>query len=154
MTSTASLSDRLVGTWTLTAFTLVIDGQPPIPPMGPNVKGYASWGSDGWMSFLIEAADRPLWDEPSPDGGTDAQTIAAARTFLAYAGAYTLDEAAGTIAQRLQHCLIPNWVGDLHVRLVHFPADDLLVLISDLAPTSVGMGRFVLKFARRPATAL
>lgn len=154
MTSTLSIADRLVGTWTLTAFSLVIDGQPPIPPMGPNVKGYASWSADGWMSFLIETADRQPYDRPEPDGGSDAQTIAAARTFLAYAGPYTVDAAAGRIAQTVQHCLIPNWAGDVHLRAARFPADNQLELTSDPGPTPAGPGRFVLAFTRRPPTAV
>ncbi|WP_237152060.1 lipocalin-like domain-containing protein [Oryzibacter oryziterrae] len=154
MTHTSSIADRLVGTWTLTGFTLQVEGLPPILPMGPNVKGYGSWGADGWMSFLVETAERPLWDSPAPDGGTDAQTIAAARSLLAYAGPYTIDEAAGTIAQRLQHCLIPNWVGDVHLRSVRFPGDGQMELTSDPSPTPAGAGRFVLTFTRRPATVL
>lgn len=152
MASSSSIADRLVGTWTVVAFCLTIDGLPPIAPMGEGAQGYASWGADGWMSFLVEAADRQPYDRPEPDGGTDAQTIAAARTFLAYAGRYTVDEAAGQIRTTLRHCLIPNWVGDVHLRTVRFAGDDALELTSDPFPTPAGPGRFALAFARRPAT--
>lgn len=154
MDRTSPLADRLIGTWTLTSFALVVDGGPTIAPMGPDVAGYATWGGDGWMSFLIEAAGRPLYDRPAPDGGTDAQTIAAARTFLAYAGPYTVDEPTGSVSQRLRHCLVPNWVGDVHVREVRFLADDRIELSSDAVQTPGGEGRFVLAFDRRAATAI
>lgn len=148
------LSRRMVGTWLLDSFSLDTDAGAQIFPMGRAASGYVSYGADGWMSFQISASGRQPYDVPMQDGGSTEQTVAAARSFLAYAGHYTVDEARGTVSQQVEQCLIPNWVGDLHTRHVTLEGGRGLVLASDPFPISETPHRVVLRFKAREATPL
>ncbi|MBZ8142899.1 hypothetical protein CLD22_23770 [Rubrivivax gelatinosus] len=146
------LSRRLVGTWLLESFSLVSDAGTQIFPMGRAASGYVSYSDDGWMSFQVSASGRQPYDVPMQDGGSTEQTVAAARSFLAYAGPYTVDEVQSTVSQQVEQCLVPNWVGDLHVRHVTLDGAGGLVLASDPFPIGPTPHRVVLRFQARPAT--
>lgn len=145
-----TLTQWLTGTWTLERFALESEAGESIEPMGADARGYVAYGADGWMSFLVEAANRQPYDIPDLNGGTPDQTIAAARSFLAYAGTYRVDDAAGCVVQRVEHCLLPNWVGEDHKRYIAATGDDGLTLTSDPFPLGGAMHRIALRFRRRP----
>jgi len=148
------LDQRLLGTWVLDSFTLDSDAGDQIAPMGPNPVGYVTYGKDGWMSFQVSAAQRQFYEVPTQDGGSIDQTLAAARSFLAYAGPYTVDEAQAAVSQQVAYCLIPNWVGDVHKRYVRFDDSHGLTLSSDPFPIGNVMYKVVLRFHAREATSL
>nr|WP_319566584.1 lipocalin-like domain-containing protein [uncultured Rhodoferax sp.] len=152
--SNNALAQQLQGTWTLQAFTLDNNAGGQIAPMGPNPIGYVTYGSDGWMSFQISAAQRQPYDAPTQDGGSTDQTLAAARSFLAYAGPYTVNEAQGAVVQQVAQCLIPNWVGDAHTRYITLDDNQGLMLTSDPFPIGEVMHKVVLRFRRREVTPL
>ncbi|MBK1615809.1 hypothetical protein CKO44_20335 [Rubrivivax gelatinosus] len=148
------LSRRLPGTWVLDSFSLDDEQGPQVYPMGRAALGYVSYGADGWMSFQISVSERRRYDEPTQDGGSVEQTVAAARSYLAYAGPYTVDEAQRTVSQKILQCLIPNWGGDVHTRHATLDGDHGLVLRSDPFPMGDRMHRVVLRFQARQATPL
>jgi len=111
------LSQWLIGTWILERLSLDSEAC-SIELMGPNATGYVAYGVDGWMSFQIAAANRQLYDVPDIASGTPEQTVAAARSFMAYSGPYTIYDKDAFVVQRLAYCLIPNWVGDVHKRYI------------------------------------
>jgi hypothetical protein len=86
------------------------------------------------------------------NGGTQEQTIAAARSFLTYSGAYKVDDADAFVVHHVEHCLLPNWVGDDHKRYIVTTGSDGLTLTSDPFPVAGAMLKIVLRFRRRPAT--
>jgi len=146
---TKPLSQWIQGTWTLVSFILEGDAGHGIAVMGPGATGYVAYGADGWMSFQISAADRKPFDVPDMNGGTPEQTIAAARSFLAYAGPYEVDETGEFVIQHVAQCLIPNWIGDAHKRYVARGGDNGLTLSSDPFPIDGAPHRLVLRFDRR-----
>lgn len=148
--SATPLAEWIQGTWDLRSFTLESDDQPALPVMGDRATGFVTYGADGWMAFQISAADRVPYDIQDLDGGTPEQTVAAARTFLAYAGPYEVNEAEGWVAQTVAMCLIPNWIGDVHQRHVDREADGGMMLTSDPLPMPPGLPphRLVLRFRR------
>jgi len=145
-----SFAQQLLGTWVLEAFTLNSNAGSSVELMGPAPSGYLTYGADGWMSFQIAAQNRQPYDVPDLGGGTPEQTLAAARSFLAYAGPYTVDEAAACVVHHVQHCLIPNWVGDAHKRNVTLLAQGGLILTSDPFPIDHTLHTLVLCFGRPP----
>lgn len=60
--------------------------------------------------------------------------IAAATSYFAYAGRYTLDPQTAIVIHHLQFSLLPNWVGGQQARHIECPSEDLLVLSGDPAP--------------------
>jgi hypothetical protein len=90
------------------------------------------------VSVQIAGADRPRYDIPDVAGGTDAQTLAAARSLFAYAGGFEVDEEAGIVYHDLQFSLIPNWIGSRQKRYITKEAENVLVLRAD--PARMGPG--------------
>ncbi|MGV1769732.1 MULTISPECIES: lipocalin-like domain-containing protein [Rhizobium/Agrobacterium group] len=128
------LADWLQGTWSLETFTSMDDAGAVVDVMGPNVSGYISYASDGWMSVQIMAANRKLYDFPEISGGKDDQLIAAATSYFAYAGRYTIDPQAAIVIHHLQFSLLPNWVGGHQTRYIERASDTVLILSGDPAP--------------------
>jgi hypothetical protein len=50
---------------------------------------------------------------------------AAANGYIAYAGRFSVDEAAGTVTHHIELSLSPNWVGTDQIRVVVLSADRL-----------------------------
>ncbi|MDR2771581.1 MAG: lipocalin-like domain-containing protein, partial [Clostridiales Family XIII bacterium] len=106
--------------------------------MGPGATGFISYADDGWVSVQIAGADRTRYDIPDVAGGTDAQTLAAARSLFAYAGTFEVDEENGIVYHNLQFSLIPNWIGSKQKRYITKESETVLVLSAD--PARMGPG--------------
>jgi hypothetical protein len=93
------------------------------------------------------ARDRPRYDIPDTELGTDEQTLAAARGMFAYAGRFAVDEENQIVYHELEFSLIPNWIGSRQKRYVRFEnGGNTLVLTAD--PVRIG------KDGKRRRTAL
>jgi len=146
-----SLAGWLVGTWMLESFTSTDEKDVVSDAMGPGATGYLTYGPDGWMSVQLMQAGRKPFAVPDMDGGTPEQTIAAARSFFAYAGPYDVDEANRIVYHNLKFSLMPNWIGGRQKRYVKTTGDDRLELSGD--PVLIGGKTQVtrLKWLRRKA---
>jgi hypothetical protein len=131
-------TEWLKGTWKLDSFTGTDEEGVTIDMMGPGATGFISYSDDGWMSVQIAGADRPRYDIPDVAGGTDEQTLAAARSLFAYAGAFEVDEENGVVYHNLQFSLIPNWIGSKQKRYITKENEKTLVLSAD--PVRMGPG--------------
>lgn len=134
--SNPPLSKWLVGTWELVSFTSTDDKGVVTDAMGPGAKGYLSYSLDGWMSVQLTRAGRKPFAVPDLDGGTPEQTIEAARSYFAYSGPYSVDEANRIVYHHLHYSLMPNWVGSKQKRYVKTEGDDVLELSGD--PVLIG----------------
>lgn len=128
-------SEWLKGTWMLESFIATGDDD-TIHPMGKGATGFICYSDDGWMSVQIIKADRMRYTTPDVEGGTDVETLAAARSLFAYAGKYTVDEENAIVYHNLQFSLIPNWIGSTQKRYITRESDNILVLGSD--PVRIG----------------
>ena len=75
---------QLAGSWKLKSWTIQIMGGEATEPFGPNPKGRAVFTPDGYVSFIIVAANR----KPAKN---DAESAALLKTLLAYTGKFTID---------------------------------------------------------------
>ncbi|MGH6709453.1 MAG: lipocalin-like domain-containing protein [Bradyrhizobium sp.] len=75
---------QLAGSWKLTSWTIQVVGGEPKETFGPNPKGRAIFTPDGYVSFIIVAANR----KPATN---DAESAALLKTLLAYTGKFTID---------------------------------------------------------------
>jgi hypothetical protein len=115
--------------------------------MGEGATGFICYSQDGWVSVEILRADRPRYDIPDTELGTDEQTLAAARGMFAYAGRFAVDEENQIVYHELEFSLIPNWIGSRQKRYVRFEhGGNTLVLTAD--PVRIG------KDGKRRRTAL
>ena len=75
---------QLAGSWKLNSWTIQIIGGEATEPFGPNPKGRALFTLDGYVTFVIVAANRKL-----PANNEESATLL--KTLLAYSGKFTLD---------------------------------------------------------------
>jgi hypothetical protein len=76
---------QLAGSWRLNSWTIQIIGGEVTEPFGSNPKGRAVFTADGYVAFVIVAANR----KPAAN---DEDSAALLKTLLAYTGKFTVDE--------------------------------------------------------------
>ena len=131
-------SEWLKGTWMLDSFTAADEEGETIDYMGAGATGFICYSNDGWMSVQIIKPDRMRYDISDVEGGTEEQTISAARGMFAYAGKYTVDEENAIVYHHLEFSLIPNWIGSTQKRYITKESDNVLILSAD--PVRMGPG--------------
>jgi hypothetical protein len=78
------IAKHLAGSWKLSSWTIQIIGGEVTEPFGPNPKGRAVFTPDGYVTFVIVAANR----KPAAN---DAESAALLKTLMAYTGKFTID---------------------------------------------------------------
>ena len=131
-------SEWLKGTWMLDSFTAEDEEGEIIEVMGAEVTGFICYADNGWMSVQAIRPDRMRYDIPDVQGGTDEQTISAARGMFTYAGRYTVDEENAVVYHHLEFSLIPNWIGSTQKRYITKESDTVLILSADPVRTGPG----------------
>jgi hypothetical protein len=75
---------QLTGSWKLSSWTIQIIGGEASEPFGPNPKGRAVFTPDGYVAFVIVAANR----KPAAN---DTESAALLKTLLVYTGKFAID---------------------------------------------------------------
>jgi hypothetical protein len=120
------LRDKVVGTWLLVSNVEQDDqGGPVTFPLGRDAVGLIMYTPDGYMSAQLMRPGRQDYDQPDTGGSTLQQAAAAAEGYLAYSGAYDIDEAMGVIRHRVAVSLIPNWLDTMQLRHSSFEGNQL-----------------------------
>jgi len=120
-------NDKLVGTWKLvSASSTTSKGEPSEPPYGLDPVGFLTYTTDGRVTALISYGGR----KPLSGGGGAlglAEQAEAFKTFLAYAGRYTLN--GDKVTHHIEISSIQNYVDRDLVRSVKF-VDDRITLVT------------------------
>ena len=119
-----SSSAKLHGTWKLvSASSTTSTGDRVETPYGSNPSGLLTYTADGRVTALISYDSRkPL----SFGGGTPEEQAEAFKTFLAYAGRYSVS--GDTVTHHIEISSIQNYVNKDLVRSVKFQDDQLTLL--------------------------
>jgi hypothetical protein len=121
-----SLREKLVGAWELVSYVERDSPDGPVRyPHGEDAQGLIMYTPDGYKSAQIQSADRPNYDKPVASGGTTEQAAAAALGYLAYSGRYFVDESKGDIRHEAKLSLVPNYLGQFHLRHSDLDGDRL-----------------------------
>src|SRR5271157_497197 len=117
-------SDELVGTWKLvSASSTTLAGEPCQAPFGPSPVGFLTYTPDGRVSALISYGERM----PLPfGGGTQEEQAEAFKTFLAYAGRYSIS--GDKVTHYIEVSSIQNYVNKELVRSVKFQGDRIILI--------------------------
>jgi hypothetical protein len=116
LSNNESLRERLIGSWRLVSYEARnADGRRVIYPLGEDAKGYILYTPDGFMSAQIMQLDRPPFHAADLSGGTDAESAHAARGYLAYSGAYHVEDDS-LVVHEAEVSLFPNWVDETQAR--------------------------------------
>jgi hypothetical protein len=107
-----------VGFWSLVSYE-VRDGVGVLVgyPLGEDAAGYLHYTVDGFMSVQIMRRDRPRYQAGGLGDGSDAESAAAARGYVAYAGPYRV-EGDSVVVHEPEVSLFPNWVHTTMARKV------------------------------------
>ena len=116
-------SGGLVGTWKLvSALSTTSAGEPSEVPYGPSPVGFLTYTGDGRVSALISYGER----KPLPfGGGTQEEQAVAFKTFLAYAGRYSVS--GEKVTHYIEVSSIQNYVNKELVRNLKFQGDRIIL---------------------------
>lgn len=124
------MNDKLVGAWKLVSATSTTStGERNETPYGPGPMGLLTYSGDGRVTAVISFGGRKLLPF---GGGTVEEQAEAFKTFLAYAGVYTLS--GDKVIHHIEISSIQNYVDKDLVRTVKFQGDQLNLVTP---PTSV-----------------
>ena len=111
-----TLSEQILGTWTLASFEGVdVNTSEKSYPLGPDAEGFIMYLEDGYMSAQIMDPGRPSHPDPASDG-PEQEVAGIAHGYLAYAGPFSVDEAAKVIHHKVAVSLVPAWLGKVQLR--------------------------------------
>jgi hypothetical protein len=101
--------------------------------MGREVDGHIVYSPDGFVAVNITGPGRSRSD-PRCDwvavGDDEAGPLA--RSYMAYAGPFTVDEDSRTVVHDLRVCIDPAMVGSRQVRHVAFTENGALALSAEV----------------------
>jgi|SRR5579863_2995340 lipocalin-like protein len=138
-------SDRLVGTWRLlSASSTTSAGERNETPYGLHPVGFLTYTADGRVTAMISNGGR----KSLVGGGTLEEQAEAFKTFLAYAGRYTLS--GDTITHTVDISSIQTYVGKDLIRTVTFH-DNQITLVTPPTPMNGKIRVFELIWERLTA---
>lgn len=119
------LRDRLVGAWRLHEYSVTVNDDIVLYPLGPDATGLIIYTPDGYMSAQLMAAGRPQYASGEIFLGTPEEAASAAAGYLAYSGPFYVDEDHGTLRHHMSVSLFPNWIGNTQGRSLQLEGDTL-----------------------------
>ena len=119
--------DQLVGGGKLVSMVAIAPDGTTTNTLGDHPVGQISYTPGGQMSALLQHTERPTLTGSTARDATDAEIVAAWRTFIAYFGSYSVDADAGAVVHHVQGAYLPSMVGTDQVRYFTFE-DDRLIL--------------------------
>jgi hypothetical protein len=120
-----TIREQLLGSWALSDYVETpSDGSPAVRPLGEHPTGAILYNVDGYMSAQLS--------QPA----VDRQAITPIGYYVAYSGAFEVDEDAGIVRHHLDISVIPALAGSQLARRVTFPDQRTLVLTA-LEPSAL-----------------
>ena len=136
-TKTASIRERLIGTWELvsTEERMKDGSKRHYTDVGPNGKGYLIYTADGHMCAQLMNPDRPQWKDSNAP--TAAEKLSSFDGFSAYCGRYEIDESIATMYHYPEVAWTPQFVGTKQARPYSLREDFLTFSGKELDEPSV-----------------
>lgn len=128
-----TLHDRLLGAWELVSYAQIAATGDATHPLGEDAVGSIVYTPQHRMAVNIMRPGRVAWASANPGLGTPAETADAAAGYIAYAGSFTVDEAASVVEHHVDISLYPNWIGVVQRRFVDLQGDELVLEAPPLA---------------------
>lgn len=119
------MMQAIVGSWWLTSWRRLTEGEPPFHPFGPDATGVLIYAPDGAMAVQMTAAHRPKIGGDDAIGGPVDARAAAYSTCLAYFGHWRID--GDSVVHEIDASLFPDWSGQAQVRPYTLGRDTLVL---------------------------
>ncbi len=114
------ISPRLIGVWTLAAFTDEREGCEDTHPFGLEPVGFLIYTREGYVSAQLMKPGRSAFQSGDWQHGSPEEYMEAGRGYIAYCGTYEVDEAKRTVTHIPSVALLPNLINSSQVRTVNF----------------------------------
>ena len=121
----SSLSDGLVGTWSLVSVDYVRPDASRAQTFGENPTGIAFFDRTGHFIISVMRASRPAFAANDRLKGTTEENKATVQGTFTYFGTYTVNEPDRVINVHILGSSFPNWNGADQKRFVSLADDDL-----------------------------
>lgn len=125
-----NMNEKLVGTWKLvSAASTTSTGERNETPYGQRPSGFLTYSGDGRVTAMISYGGR----KPLSVGARVEEQAEAFKTFLSYAGRYTVS--GDKVKHHVEISSIQNYVGRDLVRTVKFE-NDRIILVTPPTPVN------------------
>jgi hypothetical protein len=122
-----SLSDQLVGSWTLVSAETIEPNGTKLPLVkGAPVKGFQVFTADGRVSFQVIGEHQRVASNDRTKM-TPEEMKAMAESILSYFGTYTVNEAEKSYTVRIESSSFQNQTANPGKRMLELNGDDLKV---------------------------
>jgi Lipocalin-like domain len=115
---------QLAGSWKLNSWTIQVVGGEVTEPFGANPKGRAVFTPDGYVTFVIVAANR----KPAAN---DTESAALLKTLMAYTGKFTIH--GDKFTTKVDMSWNELFTGQDQVRFVKLEGDKLSIRTAEQA---------------------
>jgi hypothetical protein len=127
-----SLSEQLVGSWTVVSHEALRPDGSRVPVYGVNPDGIAMFDSAGRFIISVMRADRARFAVDHPAQGTAEENKMTSRGTMTYFGSYSVREAEGIIDIHIDASSFPNWNGADQTRGFTIDGDQLTLTVAAL----------------------
>jgi Lipocalin-like domain len=129
---TADLTAQLIGVWKLVAYNETRDDGTDVHPLGEHPEGYLIYTADGFVSAQLMKPGRTAFDSEAWGAGSPEEYQEAAAGYIAYCGAFTVDESERTVTHVPDVAFVPNLLRRSQTRAVELHVDRLVLRPIDL----------------------
>jgi Lipocalin-like domain len=127
-----SLSEQLVGSWTVVSHESVRPDGSRVPVYGDRPKGVAMFDAGGRFVITVMRADRAGFAIDHPAQGTAEENRMTSRGTMTYFGTYKAREAERIIDIHIEASSFPNWNGVDQTRGFAIDSDELTLTVAAL----------------------
>ena len=124
-----TLSDQLIGTWTLVSWEQKKADGARLELYGPNPTGIAFFDAGGRYIITVMRPDRARYASNTLRQGTAEENKETADGTITYFGAYTVSEGDRSIDIFVEGSSFPNWNGTRQKRFVTVTEDQLTLTV-------------------------
>jgi hypothetical protein len=117
--------DRFPGTWRLLSYQTHLPDGTIEYPFGEEATGLLIYTLEGAMSGQVMRAGRASLPSGYRRSGAVDEVLAAFEGYIAYCGAYRVEEESSEVIHCVEASLFPNWVGTEQRRGYQFDAERL-----------------------------
>jgi hypothetical protein len=121
----------LLGCWTLVGWSGVVGSGRRVEHGGAQPSGVLIYLPSARMAVQIQHDDRARFGSKDLDAGTEALQAAAYRTYIAYAGRFSVPE-AGVVVHHVEQALHPDQLGMDKRRAYELDGEELVLHTQDV----------------------